>query len=134
MKLTGKGQPAAQAAGHKGAQRPAQLRERVWLDLECDRVFQILMALHPSCSRDAKQLQQVVKASYLYTWMDRLSQKIGLEAEELQRLFALLPDELEEYRQVMLELKSGVHLPRQRKSVLDICRAESKLQEIKHLI
>lgn len=134
MKLTGKGQTAARAAGHKGAQRPAQLRERVWLDLECDRVFQILMGLHPACARDAKQLQQVVKASYLYTWMDRLSQKLGLEAEELQGLFALLPDELEEYRQVMLELKSGVHLPRQRKSVLDICRAESKLQEIRHLI
>ena len=134
MKLTSKEQNAAQAAGYKGGQRPAELRERVWLDLECDRVFQILMALHPACSGDAKQLQQVVKASYLYTWMDRLSQKLGLEAEELQRLFALLPDELEEYRQVMLELKSGVHLPRQRKSVLDICRAESKLQEIKHLI
>lgn len=134
MKLTGKGQTAAREAEHKGAQRPTQLRERVWLDLECDRVFQILMGLHPSCAEDAKQLQQVVKASYLYTWMDRLSQKLGLEAEELQRLFALLPDELEEYRQVMLELKSGVHLPRQRKSVLDICRAESKLQEIKHLI
>ena len=134
MKLTGKGQTAAQAAERKEAQRPAQLRERVWLDLECDRVFQILMALHPACAEDAKQLQQVVKASYLYTWMDRLSQKLGLEAEELQGLFALLPDELEEYRQVMLELKSGVHLPRQRKSVLDICRAESKLQEIKHLI
>lgn len=134
MKLTGKGQTAAREAEHKGAQRPAELRERVWLDLECDRVFQILMALHPACARDAKQLQQVVKASYLYTWMDRLSQKLGLEAEELQRLFALLPDELEEYQQVMLELKSGVHLPKRRKSVLDICRAESKLQEIKHLI
>ena len=126
MKLTGKGHTAAQAAEHKGAQRPAELRERVWLDLECDRVFQILMALHPSCSRDAKQLQQVVKASYLYTWMDRLRQKLGLEAEELQRLFALLPDELEEYQQVMLELKSGVHLPKQRKSVLDLYRAAGK--------
>lgn len=126
MKLTGKGQTAAQAAGHKGAQRPAQLRERVWLDLECDRVFQILMALHPSCSRDAKQLQQVVKASYLYTWMDRLSQKIGLEAEELQRLFALLPDELEEYQQVMLELRSGAHQSKERRSVLDLYRAAGK--------
>ncbi len=126
MKLTGKRQNAAQAAGHKVAQRPAQLQERVWLDLECDRVFQILMARHPACSRDAKQLQQVVKASYLYTWMDRLSQKLGLEAEELQRLFALLPDELEEYQQVMLELKSGVHLPKQRKSVLDLYRAVGK--------
>ena len=57
MKLNGKGHTAAQAAEHKGALRPAQLRERVWLDLECDRVFQILMRLHPSCSRDAKQLQ-----------------------------------------------------------------------------
>lgn len=126
MKLTGKGQNAAQAAGHKGAQRPAQLRERVWLDLECDRVFQILMGLHPSCSRDAKQLQQVVKASYLYTWMDRLSQKLGLEAEELQRLFALLPDELEEYRQVMVELRSGSHLSKERRSVLDLYRAAGK--------
>ena len=126
MKLTGKGHTAAQAAEHKGALKPAQLRERVWLDLECDRVFQILMGLHPSCSRDAKQLQQVVKASYLYTWMDRLSQKLGLEAEELQRLFALLPDELEEYQRVMLEMKSGVHLPKQRKSVLDLYRAAGK--------
>lgn len=126
MKLTGKGHTAARAAEHKGAQRPAQLRERVWLDLECDRVFQILMALHPSCARDAKQLQQVVKASYLYTWMDRLSQKLGLEAEELQGLFALLPDELEEYRQVILELRSGAHPSKERRSVLDFYRAASK--------
>ena len=126
MKLTGKGQTAARAAGHKGAQRPAQLRERVWLDLECDRVFQILMGLHPACAEDAKQLQQVVKASYQYTWMDRLGQKLGLEAEELQSLFALLPDELEEYRQVMLELRSGTHPPKERRSVLDLYRAASK--------
>lgn len=126
MKLTGKGQTAAQAAGHKEAQRSAQLRERVWLDLECDRVFQILMALHPSCAEDAKQLQQVVKTSYLYTWMDRLSQKLGLEAEELQRLFALLPDELEEYQQVMVELRSGSHLSKERRSVLDLYRAAGK--------
>lgn len=126
MKLIGKEQNAAQAAGYKGGQRPAELRERVWLDLECDRIFQILMELHPSCTGNAKQLQQVVKASYLYTWMDRLGQKLGLEAEELQSLFALLPDELEEYRQVMLELRSGTHPPKERRSVLDLYRATSK--------
>lgn len=127
MKRTGKRKAADQtAADRKAVLRPAELRNRVWLDLECDRIFQILMELHPSCTGNAKELQQVVKASYLYTWMDRLGQKLGLEAEELQSLFALLPDELEEYRQVMLELRSGTHPPKERRSVLDLYRAASK--------
>lgn len=127
MKRTGKRKNAAQtAADRKAVLRPAELRNRVWLDLECDRIFQILMELHPSCTGNAKELQQVVKDSYQYTWMDRLGQKLGLEAEELQSLFALLPDELEEYRQVMLELRSGTHPPKERRSVLDLYRAASK--------
>ena len=127
MKRTGKRKTAAlTAADQKAVLRPAELRNRVWLDLECDRIFQILMELHPSCTGNAKELQQVVKASYQYTWMDRLGQKLGLEAEELQSLFALLPDELEEYRQVMLELRSGTHPPKERRSVLDLYRAASK--------
>lgn len=125
MRKNGKRQlDGRMAADQKAGLRPAEWRNRVWLDLECDRIFQILMALHPSCTGNAKELQQVVKASYLYTWMDQLGRKLGLEAEELQSLFALLPDELEEYRQVMLELRSGTHPPKERRSVLDLYRGQ----------
>lgn len=83
--------------------------ERYFIDQDCNRVFTILKNREPSCVKDMRALQYAMERSYLYTWMQRLIDRLGLELIDMQPLFALDSDELEEYEVVIKALKEWRH-------------------------
>ena len=68
---------------------------------KCGEIFEILKGQHPAYETDTKVLQQIMESSYLYTWMKRMIRMMEIEVEDMQPLFALYPEEIEEFKSVM---------------------------------
>ena len=79
--------------------------DRFYMEKECGEIFEILKKRHPECEKDSKMLQQVMESSYRYTWMKRMIKMLELEVKDMQPLFALYSEEIEEFNSVMEEMK-----------------------------
>lgn len=86
-------------------EEPCDTIERIWMDKECGKIFDITMQRYPKSNEDINVLQLVMQRSFLYTWMKRLIGKLGVEVEDMQPLLALYQKEIDEYKSVMDELK-----------------------------
>lgn len=73
------------------------------MEKECGEIFEILKKRHPECEKDTKMLQQVMESSYRYTWMKRMIKVLELDVKDMQPLFALYSEEIEEFNSVMEE-------------------------------
>lgn len=79
--------------------------DRFYIEKECGEIFEILKKRHPECEQDTKMLQQVMESSYRYTWMKRMIKVLELDVKDMQPLFALYSEEIEEFNGVMEEMK-----------------------------
>ena len=72
---------------------------------KCGEIFEILKGQHPAYETDTTVLQQIMESSYLYTWMKRLIGMLEMGTWDMQPLFALYPEEIEEFNSIMDEMK-----------------------------
>lgn len=79
--------------------------ERIWMDKECGRIFEILQKRNPESQKEVRVLQRIIESSFRYTWMHHIMKTLALTVENMQPLFALYSAEIDEYNSIMEELQ-----------------------------
>lgn len=79
--------------------------ERIWMDKECGRIFEILQEWNPESQKEVRVLQRIIESSFRYTWMHHIMKTLDLTVEDMQPLFALYSAEIDEYNSIMEKLQ-----------------------------
>ena len=79
--------------------------ERIWMDKECGRIFEILQEWTPESQKEVRVLQRIIESSFRYTWMHHIMKTLDLTVEDMQPLFALYSAEIDEYNSIMEKLQ-----------------------------